>query len=47
MIAVGSDGGVYGYSISQSNKEYVAHIEGDEKIMSNEIVDLNKQKIEL
>ena len=47
VIAVGQDGSVVGFSVSESNKDFIAQVQGEDKIMSNELVDLNKQKIDL
>jgi len=47
LVAVDDQGSVKGYSVSKSVKQLEIEVESEEKITSDEVVELNKKKIEL
>jgi hypothetical protein len=47
LIAVNKSGRVKGFSVSENIKKIASVIVTDEKILSDEVVELGKQKIEL
>lgn len=47
IVAVGRNGLIQGYTVQVSNAQIQAQIQGEEKLVSNELLALNKRKIEL
>ena len=47
LIAVCKNGSIQGFTVSASIREFEAQVQSEEKIESNEIVEMNKKKIEL
>ena len=47
MIAVCKNGSIHGFSVSASIRAIQEQVQSEEKIQSNELVEMNKKKIEL
>ena len=47
VVAVGQDGLIQGFTVTVSTAKIQAQIQGEDKITSNELLILNKKKIEL
>ena len=47
VVAVGQDGLIQGYTVTVSTSQIQAQVLGEDKIASNNLLDMNKKKIEL
>ena len=47
LIALGQDGLIQGYTVSSSNAQIQTQVHGAEKLASDEVLALNKKKIDL
>ena len=47
LIAICKNGSIHGFTVSASNRNIEEQVQSEEKLKSNELVEMNKKKIEL